>query len=505
MTGFVYSGAVHGTNAYIVVVETDISYGMPGFELVGYVGSEVKESRERVVTSIRNAGLTVPPKKITVNLAPATIRKHGAGFDLPIAISVLIADGEIDEESVNKTLICGELMLSGEICQVNGVLPIVIKAREEGMKRCIIPKENAREGSMIEDIEIIPVASLTELIQFLKKEKHIQPEKKIRMEENFENGTSEYDFCDVQGQKLAKRGLEIAAAGFHNVLMVGPPGTGKTLLSKCLPGILPPLSKEESLEVSSVYSIAGLLGKNRQLITQRPVVSAHHTVTEVALSGGGQSPRPGLIALAHRGVLFLDEMPEFKRKSLEVLRQPLEDKVIHIVRNNYICDYPSDFMLVGALNPCPCGMYPDMSKCTCTESMRRGYIGKLSKPLIDRMDICMTVARPSTDEIINKRKEESSWKVRERVVCAQEIQKERFRGTGIFFNSRMSTRDIEKYCELGKEEKSLMENALSKYELSARSYHRILKCARTIADLDGSEIIMTKHITEALFFKADLV
>lgn len=504
MIGFVYSGGVHGTDAYIVKVEADISNGMPGFDLVGYLGSEVKESRERVITAVNNAGFSVPAKKITVNLSPANIRKHGTGFDLPIALSILISAGEIDADSIKDCMVCGELMLSGEICAIRGVLPVVIKAREQGMKRCIIPKDNAKEGAVIDDIEIIAVKSLRELIQYLNGEREIEPEESFDMDTYKSGVENKYDFADVSGQRLAKRGLEIAAAGLHNVLMIGPPGTGKTLLAKCLPGILPPLSKDESLEVSSIYSVAGLLNEEKRLIVERPVVSAHHTVTEVALSGGGNTPKPGLIALAHRGVLFLDEMPEFKRKSLEVLRQPLEDKVIHIVRNNYICDYPADFMLVGALNPCPCGMYPDMSKCTCTENMRRNYIGKLSRPLIDRMDICMTVSRPTTGEIINKRKEESSEAVRERVLKAQRIQEERFRGTGIFFNSRMGTKEIEKFCSLGKSERELMESALNKYELSARAYHRILKCARTIADLDNSEEIKVDHITEALFFKTDL-
>ena len=504
MTGFVFSCAVHGTDAYIVRVETDISNGMPGFELVGYLGSEVKESRERVVTAVNNAGFTVPAKKIIVNLSPANIRKHGTGFDLPIAISMLISAGEIDANSVEGCLICGELMLSGEICAIRGVLPIVIEARRNGMKKCIIPKENAKEGAVIDDIEIIAVASLKELICYLRGEQYIEPEESFDISAYRDTKRSEYDFSDVQGQRCAKRGLEIAAAGLHNVLMIGPPGTGKTLLAKCLPGILPPLSRDESLEVSSIYSIAGMLNENRRLIVERPVVSAHHTVTDVALTGGGNVPKPGLIALAHRGVLFLDEMPEFNRKSLEALRQPIEDRVIHIVRNNYICDYSADFMLVGALNPCPCGMYPDTTKCTCTENMRRNYIGKLSRPLIDRMDICMTVARPSTDEIINKRKEETSDSVRKRVIRAQKIQEERFRGTGIFFNSRMGTNEIDKYCHLGDAERKLMENALNKYELSARAYYRILKCARTIADLDESEDIKISHITEALFYKADI-
>ena len=417
----------------------------------------------------------------------------------------------IDIKSVENTLFIGELSLGGEITGVRGVLPVVKKGRDEGISRFIVPKTNAKEAAVIDDVIVICVDNLTELISYLTgalnvervEPSHYGLSKSAEQDFN-DKKILDYDFAKISGQKVAKRGLEIATAGLHNALMVGPPGTGKTLLAKSLPGILPPMNKDEILEVSSIYSVAGKLPENGSLITKRPVVTAHHTATDVAMSGGGNTPHPGMISLAHRGVLFLDEMTEFPKKVLEVLRQPIEDKVIHVAKNGYSVSYPSDFMLVGAMNPCPCGMYPDMNKCTCTENMRKRYISKLSKPLVDRVDLCMQVSRPESSEILKEINEEPSYKIRERVIKAQKIQQERYKNTGILFNSQMGIDEIKTYCELKGEKLSFMENVINKYDLSARSFHRMLRCARTIADLDESKEIEVKHLTEALFFKCDI-
>lgn len=511
MIGEVISGGVHGIDAHIVRVECDIASGFPAFELVGSLAPEVKESRERVVTALRNSDVVIPNKRITVNLSPANLRKHGTGYDLPVAVSILMAMDIIDIKSVENTLFIGELSLGGEITGVRGVLPVVKKGRDEGISRFIVPKTNAKEAAVIDDVIVICVDNLTELISYLTgalnvervEPSHYGLSKSAEQDFN-DKKILDYDFAKISGQKVAKRGLEIATAGLHNVLMVGPPGTGKTLLAKSLPGILPPMNKDEILEVSSIYSVAGKLPENGSLITKRPVVTAHHTATDVAMSGGGNTPHPGMISLAHRGVLFLDEMTEFPKKVLEVLRQPIEDKVIHVAKNGYNVSYPSDFMLVGAMNPCPCGMYPDMNKCTCTENMRKRYISKLSKPLVDRVDLCMQVSRPESSEILKEINEEPSYKIRERVIKAQKIQQERYKNTGILFNSQMGIDEIKMYCELKGEKLSFMENVINKYDLSARSFHRLLRCARTIADLDESKEIEVKHLTEALFFKCDI-
>lgn len=503
MFSSVLSGGVHGIDSYLVCVEADIAEGMPMFELVGYLGSEVREARERVRTALRNAGFLMPVKRVTVNLSPANIKKRGTGFDLPVAVSILIAMEKLKQESVAETVIAGELLLSGKVSGIRGILPIVLAAKNAGYGRCIIPKENAAEGAVVDGIEIVGVESLMQLADYLKGTCAMVPEpfhgKKL-LEAKTGYGC---DLKDVQGQRFVKRGLEIAAAGMHNAIMLGPPGAGKTMLARCIPTILPPLSMEECLEVSAIYSVAGRLGGLKTLITERPFVNPHHTVTDKALTGGGVSPHPGSISLAHRGVLFLDEMPEFSKNALEALRQPLEDKRIHITRSSGSCTYPADFMLVGALNPCPCGAYPDLAKCTCSETARRRYIGKLSGPLMDRMDICMEVPQIKFQELIKKREAESSKAIRGRVIKAQKMQEARFAGTAknLFFNSQMGSREIEAYCPLKESGKKLMEEAFHCLNLSARAYYRILKVARTIADLGGSDQIDEYHLAEAIHFK----
>ena len=511
MLSCVLSCGIKGIDSYIVRVEADISEGMPMFELVGYLGSEVREARERVRTALKNADYQMPVKRVTVNLSPANIRKQGTGFDLPVAVSILIAMQELTQESIEDTVFAGELLLSGKLGGIRGILPIVLAAKRAGCRRCIIPKDNAAEGAVADGIEVIGVESLSQLTEYLKGTCKVSSERFSGIELLAEQHRFSCDLKDVQGQHFVKRGLEIAAAGLHNAIMLGAPGAGKTMLAKCIPTILPPLSLEECLEVSAIYSVAGRLGKNRNLITERPFISPHHTVTDRALAGGGQVPRPGSISLAHRGVLFLDEMPEFSKSALEVLRQPLEDKVIHVTRNYGSCTYPADFMLIGAMNSCPCGAYPALDKCTCTEAMRKQYRNKISKPLLDRMDICMEVPKLKYRELVTSKEEETSATVRKRVINAQQRQTDRFQAGDkmdrngmekkIMFNSQMGIREIEKYCKLTAASKKLLEEAFIKFDLSARAYHRILRTARTIADLDGAAQINEYHLAEAIHFR----
>jgi magnesium chelatase family protein len=498
MLSSVLSFGIHGIEGFRVKVEADISDGMPMFELVGYLSGEVREARERVRTALRNMGYVFPVKRITVNLSPGNIRKQGTGYDLPMAVAILSAMGEIRDKIPDDTIILGELMLNGEVGAINGVLPMVIKARSMGIKRCIVPFGNRDEGAMADDVEIIGVNDLKEAADFLNGEKKIEPYKGDKAVEGQDAAASGCDLKYVKGQRMARRALEIAACGMHNILMVGAPGAGKSMLAKCIPTILPPLTKEEALEVSSIYSVAGLLKNSGRLISERPFVSPHHTVTDVAMTGGGVYPRPGNISLAHRGVLFLDEMAEFSRYTLEVLRQPLEDRSITVARNQGTYVYPADFMLVGAMNPCPCGAYPDLSRCTCTEPQRRRYMNKLSRPLLDRMDICVDVERLSYDCLMDDSLSESSEAVRERVILAHERQKQRFKDCSILFNSQMGTEETGRFCLLREGARKWFADSLEKMDISARSYNKILKVARTIADIDGEEEIGREHLSEAM-------
>ena len=510
MFSSVVSGAVHGISSYLMQVEVDVSSGLPGFNMVGFMSGEVREAGERVRVALKNMGYVIPASKITINLSPADIKKENVIVDLPVAIGILTAMGEIREESLSGVMILGELGLDGEVKRINGTLPIVIKAREAGFSTVILPKENAREGAVIDGIRIIGVESLQEAVAYLdappdQRDGLISPTR-VDIEELFRR--SEYeetnlDFADINGQAAVKRAVEIAAAGFHHILIVGPPGAGKSMVAKRMPTILPPLSLKESLEVSTIYSVAGMMGENDALITKRPFMSPHHLITENALVGGGNIPRPGVISLSHRGVLFLDEMPEFPRAKLDLLRQPIEDRKVNIVRSRGKFTYPADFQLVGALNPCPCGYYPDRNRCKCTPNEIRRYLGHISGPILDRIDICVEAPRVDISDLTEKTKRvnESSASIRKRVLAARKLQEERFKGTEIRFNSEMTPTDIKKFCRLGIQEESFLENAFCSMELSARAYHKILRVARTIADIDQSRDIKKIHLMEAVGYR----
>lgn len=496
MFSTIQSAAICGIEAIAIHVEVDTSQGLPGFLMVGYLSSEVKEAGERVRVALKNSGISIPPSRITVNFSPADTRKEGTAFDLPVAVGILQSLGHIPPESTKETLIIGELSLNGAVNPVKGVLPLVKMARDQGLKSCIVPMQNRAEGAVIPDIEIIGATSLSGVLQYLKGENPVTVTCSPQPSPDPRPATP--DFSDINGQPAGRRCAEIAAAGFHHLLLIGPPGSGKTMLAKRIPTILPPLTMEESLEVSAIYSVAGLLDEKQSLITSRPFLSPHHTITEQALSGGGRIPHPGVISLAHKGVLFLDEMAEFRQNVLDMLRQPLEDREIHIARLQGSYVYPADFMLVGALNPCPCGYYPDLNRCRCTPSMIQKYHRRISGPILDRIDLCAEVPRVGMRALKSTGENESSAAVLKRVLRARKIQEERYREESFRCNAGLSPKDTQKYCRLRPAEQKLMEEVYGKLELSARAYYRILKVARTIADLDGSERIGARHLAEAV-------
>lgn len=507
MYSTIITGALLGVSAYLVSVEADISSGLPSLSLVGSLSQEVREARERVAVALRNTGLSLPPSRITVNLSPANRRKDGTGFDLAIAVGLLEAMGQVPGEAVKDTLFLGELGLDGEIKGVSGVLPIVREAAAKGIRQCVVPSANGPEGALIPDITVRGASDLRQLISFLRSESEereaLLPAIRLDTAKLFQDKSAEKtpDFSEVRGQEAAKRGAEIAAAGFHHLLMSGPPGAGKSMIAKRIPGILPPLTLEECLEVTSIVSVAGLLREGETLVTERPFQNPHHTITQVALVGGSTVPRPGVISLAHRGVLFLDELPEFQRTALDSLRQPLEEHRVHIARANSTVTYPSDFMMVCAMNPCPCGYYPDVNRCRCTEPQIRRYMGKVSGPILDRIDLCVELEAVDIASLKTGKKSESSAQIRKRVIEARKRQEKRFRGTAYRFNADIQAADIENFCPLGKREQQQMEQLSSALGLSVRAYHRILKVARTIADLEEMDEIGVEHLMEASFYR----
>ena len=500
----VLTSTVIGLDAYKIEVEVDLVNSLPSVSIVGLPDAAVNEARERVRSAIKNSSFSFPQKKVVVNLAPADIKKEGTNFDLPIAVGILIEEGVIQEEKTQGVAFIGELSLDGTLRSIIGVLPHVLGLKNAGVKTVIVPKENAKEASLADGITVLSANNLNEVVNnFIETPLEVV---KTNVDEYLAKGVEEsylYDFKDVKGQQKAKKALEIAAAGGHNMIMVGTPGSGKTLMAKCFASILPPLELSEALELTKIYSVSGLLANNEPLMVKRPFRAVHHTASANGIIGGGTNPKPGEITLAHRGVLFLDEIVEFPRNVLEVLRQPLEDGEVVISRAKHSIKYPADFMLLAAMNPCPCGYLGDKEKhCTCTEYQINRYRAKLSGPLLDRIDICIEVSPVKYQKLDFSEKIETSEEIKKRVNKARKIQLERYKSNKILSNSELTPKLIEKYCTLDSKGKLILENAFNKLKLSARAYGRILKVARTIADLDESENIEVKHIAEAIQYRS---
>ena len=502
MLAKVLSSAVIGIDAYLVEVEVDITQGLPTFTTVGLPEASVKESKERVRAAINNSGYDFPVEKITVNLAPANIKKEGTGFDLPMALGILTATRLISQEIVSRYLILGELSLDGRIKPVNGSLPMALAAKNAGYAGIIVPFDNRKEAAVVRGISVYPVKTLSQIVSFFRGLQNITPEKLDIKAIFHSEGAYEKDFFEVMGQEHVKRALEVAAAGGHNLIMVGPPGSGKTMLAKRVPSILPPLTFDEAIETTKIFSVVGMIGKGQALVTQRPFRSPHHTISDAGLIGGGHIPRPGEVSLAHNGVLFLDELPEYKKHVLVVLRQPLEDLQVTISRAASTITYPSSFMLIAAMNPCPCGYYGDPKhECTCSYQQIHRYRSKISGPLLDRIDIHVDVPAVPYRDLMGEQNAASSTEIRKRAVAARTVQTRRFSRAKIFCNAQMSSRHIKKFCETDTASESLLESAIDRLGLSARAYNRILKIARTIADLEGRQTIQVDHISESIQYR----
>lgn len=500
MYSIVNTATVLGIDSKLISVEADISEGMPIFEMVGYLSSEVKEAKERVRAALKNAGYALPVKRITINLSPANIRKTGSGFDLPIAVAILSAIGIIPQEKLDSVCLCGEIALDGKIQPINGILPMVLEAMNNGFQVAIVPMANLREARLISGIKTIGVERLQNVIDLCTAGEYVEkPLENLNEDEDVWD--EQFDFSMINGQPGLRRACEVAVSGMHNLLMVGPPGAGKSMVAKCIPSILPPMTKEEQLELSKIYSVCGKFDERKGLMTNRPFRSPHHTVSEQGLTGGGMNPKPGEISLAHGGVLFLDELTEFRKSTIEILRQPLEDKKINIARVNGSFVFPANFMLAAAMNPCSCGYYPDMNRCHCSRTSIMRYIGKISQPLLDRIDICVEAPTLDFAQITGKQNNESSQEIRERVVDCQKRQRQRYGKYKFSLNSGIPSNYMDKFCALGTTESDYMAQMYDRYSLTARTYYKVLKVARTIADLDMAENIKLPHLQEAIAYR----